>query len=265
MADILEEDIIQDDRTPEATAAKDVTKILIDQKANRNNYAAVLFVGILSLGILSFVYGILSVIGGLMSNFEYVRIVAISFFSFRGFIFIFLVILPYSIYMFNLNTIRNTKDSLVIESLKSSSRYKESALYHNSSFIYDPRDSRNRRDIGSLLPLIIMTTILSVFFYAEMLHEIDRYHHKKATGDYPILPTDFEIPTDLTLDEASLMVLTKQLGEMLYLPLFLTAAILLLETYIIFTTIHALFRHPLSPPSEILDGEGSDKLDIKEI
>ena len=152
--------------------------------------------------------------------------------------------------MMDLNTITNKKDAKVIRNIMNSDAYKRSeSWYHNPSYIYDPRDMKNKRDFSSLMWLLLLVTFFAFYVIIEDIQRLHTVIELEETGAFPLPGTDIDIPTDMTEEEAAEKLYKKELDNMLCTNILGIAALLLFETYVIFNTSHAMFRKAHQPPS----------------
>lgn len=240
----------KDTESLQENASKDAANFLRLERRKEKSYAAVVVLGLICLGIVSLALFIFDVIFIAIENYDYLRVVSITYLAIRSFVFLLLVFMPYVIYSLDIAAISNAKDMDAIVALRITPEYMLSRdLYHTPNYLYDTRDSRNRRNIFAMCLYVVSATVLTIWFYASIIHYIDTLGTMDGIDlsvgtNYSDVIIDYNITLEEAMERAADKVTTSRISALVLA----CTVIHLFESFLIFNKVHLFFRRAIPPP-----------------
>ena len=233
----------------EFQASIEIVKLWTKKLRKSNNFRSVVFAGLIAMVIESFAFLIFGAIYMVSQGTDFFRDGAILFISFRAVLYLTLVFIPHVFFSMNLDTIQNSSDKKAFERFcMEPTALLNPTWYYTPGYLYDTRDARNRRDVGSLLFYVAM---MSIVFCALLGHGIHRVHNS-SSGDFSSYDTDDvnDIITMYNISETDAIHAIREYTLNTYLlPMMSTLSITAaFEVVLILTTFHAFHRRATPPP-----------------
>jgi len=216
-----------------------------DKYATMCKYRLLVFFGFLFTGFSSLAFLICGTIFVISQGVEYIRTIAILFISVRAFLFL-MTALPHVFYSMDLDASPDHKEREALSSfIHESPVLLNPVWYLTPGYLYDIRDTRNRRDVVMLFTTLIMATIVVIAVLAHSIHRVNG----SADIDYSYYDTTtIEAHYSITAAEAVELIREYELMSYLLPVIGMLCTVSVYEAFTYFASVHA-FQRSATPPS----------------